>query len=157
MNRSQKALIQKDIQEITSSKQVLLPMIIVPLVIMALLPIGLILLTKFAGSNEDLLRDMQPLIRSLPIDVSGFTPQQLVMYTALNYAFPSFFLIIPIMASGIIGASSFVGEREHKTMETLLYTPITMESLLKAKILGVFIPSFIVTLISLNDSIIYLI
>jgi ABC-type Na+ efflux pump permease subunit len=41
-----------------------------------------------------------------------------------------------------------VGEKEHKTMETLLYTPISMEQLLKAKILGVFIPSYIVTLIS---------
>jgi ABC-type Na+ efflux pump permease subunit len=62
--------------------------------------------------------------------------------------FPPYFLIIPIMCSGIIGASSFVGEKEHKTMETLLYTPISMEQLLKAKILGVFIPSYIITLLS---------
>ena len=33
-------------------------------------------------------------------------------------------------------------------METLLYTPISMEQLLKAKILGVFIPSYIITLFS---------
>jgi len=52
------------------------------------------------------------------------------------------------MCSGIMGASSFVGEKEHKTMETLLYTPISMEQLLRAKILGVFIPSFIITLLS---------
>ena len=41
-----------------------------------------------------------------------------------------------------------VGEKEHKTMETLLYTPISMEQLLRAKILGVFIPSYIITLLS---------
>ncbi len=62
--------------------------------------------------------------------------------------FPSYFLIIPIMCSGVIGASSFVGEKEHKTLESLLYTPISMEQLLRAKILGVFVPSYIVTLIS---------
>lgn len=62
--------------------------------------------------------------------------------------FPSYFLMIPIMCSGVIGASSFVGEKEHKTLESLLYTPISMEQLLRAKILGVFVPSYMVTLIS---------
>ncbi|WP_246615463.1 ATP-binding cassette domain-containing protein [Clostridium thailandense] len=41
-----------------------------------------------------------------------------------------------------------VGEKEHKTMESLLYTPISMEQLLRAKILGVFVPSYIITLVS---------
>ncbi|PRR85723.1 hypothetical protein CLLU_12120 [Clostridium luticellarii] len=33
-------------------------------------------------------------------------------------------------------------------MESLLYTPISMEQLLRAKILGVFVPSYIITFIS---------
>ncbi len=41
-----------------------------------------------------------------------------------------------------------MGEKEHKTLESLLYTPISMEQLLRAKILGVFVPSYMVTLIS---------
>jgi ABC-type Na+ efflux pump permease subunit len=148
MNRNEKALIQKDIKEITSSKQVFLPMIIVPLITMIVLPAVMIIITYFIGDNVDTLKDLQMILKKLPMDYSKYTSGQLFIYIAVNYMFPSFFLIIPIMASGIIGASSFVGEKEHKTLETLLYTPISMEQLLKAKIIGVFIPSYIVTLLS---------
>lgn len=148
MNKNEKALIQKDIREITSSKQVFLPMIIVPVITMVLLPAIMITAAYFMGDNVDMLKDLEMLLKQLSIDYTKYTPGQLLIYTAVNYMFPSFFLIIPIMASGIIGASSFVGEKEHKTMETLLYTPISMKQLLKAKILGVFIPSYIITLLS---------
>jgi ABC-type Na+ efflux pump permease subunit len=60
------------------------------------------------------------------------------------------------MCSGVIGASSFVGEKEHKTMESLLYTPISMERLLRAKILGVFVPSYIITLQQVYPGLAYL-
>jgi ABC-type Na+ efflux pump permease subunit len=148
MNRSEKALIIKDIKETTSSKQIVLPMVIVPVMMSVLLPAIMIVASLFAGSSEDALKDLGPLLKSLPIDYTQYTSGQLVIYTAVNYMFPSFFLIIPIMASGILGASSFVGEKEHKTMETLLYTPISMEQLLRAKIVGVFVPAYIVTLLS---------
>jgi ABC-type Na+ efflux pump permease subunit len=148
MNKSEKTLIIKDIKETTSSKQIVLPMVIVPLMMSVLLPTIMIIVSYFAAGSEDVLKDMEPLLKNLPIDYKQYTSGQLVIYTAVNYMFPSFFLIIPIMASGILGASSFVGEKEHKTMETLLYTPISMEQLLRAKIVGVFIPAYIVTLLS---------
>lgn len=148
MNKSEKALIIKDIKETTSSKQIVLPMVIVPLMMSVLLPSIMIVVSLFAGSSQDALKDLEPLLKNLPINYTKYTTGQLVIYTAVNYMFPSFFLIIPIMASGILGASSFVGEKEHKTMETLLYTPISMERLLRAKIVGVFVPAYIVTLLS---------
>jgi ABC-type Na+ efflux pump permease subunit len=66
----------------------------------------------------------------------------------LNYVFPVFFLLIPIMTSSIIGASSFVGEKEHKTMESLLYTPISIRELFFAKVVGSAVPAFVITLLS---------
>jgi len=148
MNRSEKALINKDLNEITKSKQVILPMTIVPIVLTVLIPLALLIGVNYIGKDSNTIRQLGPLIKKLPSEYTAYTPAQLVLKIVINYMFPSYFLIIPIMCSGIMGASSFVGEKEHKTMETLLYTPISMEQLLKAKILGVFIPSYIITLIS---------
>lgn len=148
LNRSEKALIMKDINEITNSKQVFLPMAIVPIVLMGLLPLALVIGVNFIGEDSSILNDFRALMTNLPPEYTAFSSGQLVFVLALNYMFPSFFLLIPIMCSGVLGASSFVGEKEHKTMETLLYTPISMEHLLRAKILGVFIPSYLITVVS---------
>jgi ABC-type Na+ efflux pump permease subunit len=148
MNRSEKALIYKDINEITSSKQVILPMTIVPIILTVIIPLALLIGASYIGKDSNTIRQLGPLINKLPSEYMAYNPAQLLIKITINYMFPSYFLIIPIMCSGIIGASSFVGEKEHKTLETLLYTPISMEQLLRAKILGVFIPSYIITLFS---------
>jgi ABC-type Na+ efflux pump permease subunit len=148
MNRSEKALIYKDLNETTSSKQVIIPMTIVPIILAVIIPLGLLIGANYIGSDSNMIRQFAPLIKKLPSEYGAYNPAQLLIKIVINYMFPSYFLIIPIMCSGVIGASSFVGEKEHKTLETLLYTPISMEQLLRAKILGVFIPSYIITLVS---------
>lgn len=148
MNKSEKALIYKDINEITSSKRVILPMTIVPIVLIVIIPLAILIGANFIESDSSTFTKMAPLLKKLPSEYSAYAPAQLLIKVSLNFMFPSYFLIIPIMCSGVIGASSFVGEKEHKTMESLLYTPISMEQLLRAKILGVFVPSYIITFIS---------
>jgi ABC-type Na+ efflux pump permease subunit len=148
MNRSEIALINKDINEIRSSKQVIIPMTVVPIVLTVIIPLAILIGANYVGNDSSMLTKMAPLIKKLPSEYTTYTPAQLLIKLMINFMFPSYFLIIPIMCSGVIGASSFVGEKEHKTMESLLYTPISMEQLLRAKILGVFVPSYIVTLIS---------
>ncbi len=148
MNSIQRALIKKDVKEITSSKQIFIPMIIVPLVFTLIVPIILFLAVYFSPDETKMINDMKSIVEKLPSDLKNLQPKKLMITVAINYAFPSLFLLIPLMASSVIGASSFVGEKEHKTLETLLYTPISTEELFSAKIVGVFIPSYIVTLIS---------
>lgn len=148
MNRNEKALIYKDINEITSSRRVIMPMTIVPIILIVIIPLAILIGASFIGNDSSMFTKMAPLIKKLPSEYTTYTPAQLLIKVTINFMFPSYFLIIPIMCSGVIGASSFVGEKEHKTLESLLYTPISMEQLLRAKILGVFVPSYIVTLIS---------
>lgn len=148
MNKSEKALIYKDIKEITSSKRVILPMTIVPLILIVIMPIGLFIGVNFIRNDASMITKLEPLIKKLPSEYASYSQAQLLIKVMINFMFPSYFLIIPIMCSGVIGASSFVGEKEHKTLESLLYTPISMEQLLRAKILGVLIPSYVITLIS---------
>jgi ABC-type Na+ efflux pump permease subunit len=52
------------------------------------------------------------------------------------------------MASSVIASDSFAGEKERKTIEGLLATPLTDAELILGKILVAFVPSMIVTLAS---------
>ncbi|ENK1242170.1 ABC transporter permease subunit [Clostridium botulinum] len=148
MNRNEKALIHKDINEILNSRRVIIPMTIVPIVLIVIIPLAILIGANYVGNDSNMFTQIAPLIKKLPSEYKAYTPAQLLIKVTINFMFPSYFLIIPIMCSGVIGASSFVGEKEHKTLESLLYTPISMEQLLRSKILGVFIPSYIITLIS---------
>jgi ABC-type Na+ efflux pump permease subunit len=123
-------------------------MTIVPIVLTIIIPLAILIGANFIGNDSSMLTKLAPLLKRLPFEYSTYNPAQLLTKVVINFMFPSYFLIIPIMCSGVIGASSFVGEKEHKTLESLLYTPISMEQLLRAKILGVFIPSYIITVIS---------
>ncbi|GAA0121485.1 MAG: ABC transporter permease subunit [Clostridium argentinense] len=147
MSKISRALIYKDIKDITSSKQILIPMIIVPLIFVIIFPTAVLLLLNFLPDVTKTMNGFDALIDKLPYTYKTLTNEQMVLTVLTNYLFPSFFLLIPIMCSTLIGASSFVGEKEHKTMETLLYTPISIEELFRAKLLGVFIPTYIITLI----------
>ena len=61
---------------------------------------------------------------------------------------PAFFLMIPIMASSVMAASSFVGEKEKHTLETLLYSPLSLNQLFQSKILAGFSVGMMVSYIS---------
>jgi ABC-2 type transport system permease protein len=63
----------------------------------------------------------------------------------LGYMLAPMFLILPIMTSSVIGSESFVGEKERKTMEALLYTPATEHELFFGKMLAAIIPAILIT------------
>lgn len=148
MKSSQKALITKDLKELIRNKQVFLPMLIVPILLMIIIPSVVVIPTLFTGTNLNALEDMRAIINRLPKEIQMLKPGQLILKISLEYFFPSFFMMIPLMTSSIIGASSFVGEKEHKTMETLLYCPISIKELFFSKLIGVFILSYSITLLA---------
>jgi len=145
MNVTQKAMIIKDIKEVTGSKQMLIPMIIVPVVMMLVLPLALIIGARYGISA---INGMDYMVKALGSQFAELNNSQLLFEIGFNYMFPVFFLLIPIMTGSIIGASSFVGEKEHKTMESLFYTPISIRELFNAKVIGTAVPAYSVTLIS---------
>ena len=55
-------------------------------------------------------------------------------------------MIIPIMAATIMAASSFVGEKEKRTLETLLYCPLTLKQIFQSKVFASFFLSMLVSL-----------
>lgn len=144
-NAYQNAIIAKDVREVLTNRQIFLPMILVPLIMIALLPAGLILALRFAPIRP---QDINQFISYLPFALPYDDVRQNIFHIAVNLYFPPLFLLIPVMASSIIGASSFVSEKEHKTLETLFYTPVSVIEIFRAKVIGTFIPSYIVTLVA---------
>lgn len=148
LSNKEVALIKKDIKEVFSSKQIYLPMIIVPMIMVVIMPSIILISVNFSKDTSSLIKDMKGLLEILPLGYGELSIEQRIIKASIDYIFPAFFLLIPIMCSSIIGASSFVGEREHKTLETLFYTPMSLKELFRGKVFGVFIPSYCITILS---------
>ena len=140
---------RKDFIEISRNKEVLLPMIIVPLIIVFLLPAISVLAPESVNTPGDQDVMLENIISALPesvqVKIMILTPTQQYIYIMLVYFFAPFFLIIPVMSSSVIAADSFAGEKERNTLEALLATPLTDAELLLGKILVSFIPGMGVT------------
>ena len=135
MNIGQFALIKKDMRSVTSNKQVFAVLLIVPIVLTIALPSIFVFVISFA---PDAASDFQKLLDMLPAPNGEYSQQQQIFSLILNQIMRSFFLIIPIMASSVMAASSFVGEKEKHTLETLLYSPLSLGRLFQSKILAGF-------------------
>ena len=122
-------------RSVTSNKQVFAVLLIVPIVLTIALPSIFVFVILFA---PDAASDFQKLLDMLPAPNREYSQQQQIFSLILNQIMPSFFLIIPIMASSVMAASSFVGEKEKHTLETLLYSPLSLGRLFQSKILAGF-------------------
>ena len=144
---------KKDWLEIKRNWQVLLPIIILPIIFSVVLPVIVLGISSTPTPTTNMsTSDFQSLIPNLPAEIqtqlAQFSPNQILIYIMVLYFFAPFFLIIPVMASSVMGSDSFAGERERKTIEALLATPISDSELLLGKILVSFIPAMLVTFVS---------
>ncbi len=150
--RLEKAMLvfRKDFIEISRNKEVLLPMLILPIIFAVLLPGISVLAPENINTGVDQSVMLENIIFSLPEEIQAqilaLTPVQQNIYVMLVYFFSPFFLIIPVMSSSVIAADSFAGEKERNTLEALLATPLTDAELLLGKILVSFIPGMGVTI-----------
>jgi ABC-2 type transport system permease protein len=143
---------KKDWLEIKRNGQVLAPIIILPLILSVIFPIILVFISNAPTQNMGPIDIRALLIHNLPPDIQAqlaqFTETQIMVYFMVLYLFAPFFLLIPILASSVIGSDSFAGERERKTIEALLATPISDSELLLGKILVSFIPAMLITFVA---------
>ena len=142
---------RKDLSEVARNWEVMAPMILLPVIITVLIPAVVTLVPdSMNGSNNGNLMDS--IFPNLPEAVrqtlSAYPEGLQMMYIMLVYFFAPFFLIIPLMVSGVIASDSFAGEKERKTIEALLAAPFTDSELLMGKILASFAPAMGATLIS---------
>ena len=144
MNNAISAIIKKDLHSITANRRFFISLLIVPLLFTLLLPSVFVLTAYFVPEDPD----VQAMLELLPQETWAGDPGFALLHLIFNYILPVFFLIIPIMASSIMAASSFVGEKEKHTLETLLYCPLSVKEIFRAKVLASFLLSMLVSLVS---------
>jgi ABC-2 type transport system permease protein len=147
--RGIRAIIRKDLKQVFQNTMVWAPFIVVPLVFMVLLPLGLVMLPTIA-IDQLRIDDLAGLFRAMPADLrarlASLTLAQSWVTLAANYMFMPMFLITPLMVSSIIAADGIAGEKERKTLEGLLYTPLSDNELFISKVLTALVPALVVEL-----------
>ena len=144
MKTAMTAIIKKDFRGVTDNKHLFASLLIVPLVLTIVLPSTFLVMIHFAPDDPDIQR----LLDLLPQSMQTKGLEQGLAELVLNFMLPVFFLIIPIMSASIMAASSFVGEKEKRTLETLLYCPLSVRQIFRAKVLASFLLSMMVSFIS---------
>jgi ABC-type Na+ efflux pump permease subunit len=142
------ALARKDLKEVAQNKAAVVPAAVVPAVFIVVVPLAIILIPQYFGGAAGLSLEqleltslMQRMPPTLTQALAGLTPLQSWVVLATGFLFAPMFLILPLMMSSIIASDSFVGEKERKTLEGLLYTPTSDAELIMGKIVASVLPA----------------
>ena len=141
------ALLAKELTDLRGRPSLFFPAIFTGL-IATLLPVFIaVIVPAFTGErlsdSADLqialeLYRQQPWARALDADAA--------IQASLFQQFLVLLVLSPVAASMSLAAASVVGEKQARTLEPLLATPITTFELLLAKILGAFLPALALSL-----------
>ncbi len=134
------ALLRKDFLAARRSKATVIPMLVVPFVLLVVLPAGIGWYARTATSP-----DLSGLLARIPghlaRELSALSPAQQMVQLVLGYLIAPLFLVVPRTASAALAADSFAGEKERRTLESLLHLPVRDRELYVAKVLFAFIPA----------------
>lgn len=141
------AIARKDLTEVLSNRMAWMPALMVPLIFVVALPILLfVLLPQLPGPVKPLppmwLEQLKAVLpKALFATMKDLGPLQQGAIFITGHLFAPMFLMIPLMLATIVGANAFVGEKERKTLEALLYTPATDAEIFCGKTLASLLPA----------------
>jgi len=139
-----RAIIAKDLIAVRRSKGVVIPMLAVPALLMIVMPL-LIGLAARGPQHPDLARILSTMPGDLGRPILELPQREQLIVLVNGYLLAPLFLIVPLMVSAVLAADAFAGEKERKTLETLLHLPIATRELFFAKLLTAFIPAIAVS------------
>jgi ABC-2 type transport system permease protein len=138
-----RALLFKELLDVVRNRAALLPVALIALVSLVLPFVVAVLIPAMTGQR---LGDDRDLVRvSLAAGThADLGPDALVQYF-LFQQFLMVFLLIPITGAMALAAHAIVGEKQARTLEPLLATPVTTTELLVAKVLGALAPTLAIS------------
>ena len=137
-----RTLVQKDLTAVRRSKSITIPMVVVPIILLVVLPIVLGNLAKSVDPGAAL---SSPLVKNLLGAIADLPAREQLPVLVLQLLLAPLLLVIPLMVSAVLAADAFAGEKERRTLESLLHLPITDRDLFLAKLLGAFVPALVIT------------
>lgn len=145
VNSMQKALIKKELNSVVKTKSFFTDYLLVPLIFAVVFPVGAVLMiTLMDSSGEEFQQLMNTMMITLPSDSEDFA----IISILINNIFPIFFLMIPPLIVTAMASSSFTGEKERRTLETLLYSPMSLREIFNGKVIAILLVGSLVTIIS---------
>ncbi len=149
--RGIQAIARKDMLIMRRSRPMFYPLIAVSVLMLVVLPLA----TTLAAANTDapagVMQQWDNFAERLPgntllvID-PGLTDAQRMILLGNVFLLAPFYLLIPLLVAMVIAADTFAGEKERRTLEALLYTPMSDRELLLGKLLAAWIPAVAVSL-----------
>jgi ABC-2 type transport system permease protein len=141
--RGIRAVARRDLRVVRGSKPVLIPMVVLPAILLVVMPAAVVLSARLGAGAID-VDDIAGLLALLPADLTarvGADPAAGLIEVAVVYLLSPLLLIVPLLTASVIAADAVAGERERKTLEALLLTPLTDRELFAAKLLGAWLPA----------------
>lgn len=130
-------IFKKEIKEVIRSKSVWVPSIILSLIFAVIMPVVLSVGSGSLLKNPDTAKLLSKIL-------AGYDPfTALVMF--LSKQLLIFLLLVPAMIPSLIAPTSITLEKESRTLEPLLATPVKTSELLLGKTLTSIIPAFVIS------------
>jgi len=139
-----RAVVAKDLTAIRRAKAVVIPMIVVPALLLVVLP-ALIGVAARSATAPDLTRFLDSLPGDIARPILDLPINEQMVVLVNGYLLAPLFLIVPLMVSSVLAADAFAGEKERRTLETLLHLPIGERDLFLAKLFGAYLPAVAVS------------
>lgn len=133
------AIVDKELREIVRNRLLFISVVFPP-VLFALLPVGMLFAARIDPMD---MEEMAPLVRAMP-EVAGLDPVSATQLILVGQ-FALFFLMIPAMLPMVIASFSIIGEKQARSLEPLLATPITLWDLLLGKTIAAVVPAVVAT------------
>jgi ABC-2 type transport system permease protein len=140
------ALLRKELADARQNLALFVPTLIVGFVAVLLPLLVAVIIPYVAGERLSDSSDFEVAVemyRNQPA-TRGLDPEAAVQAYLFQF-FAVMLVLIPVTASMSLAAYSVVGEKQARSLEPLLVTPITTFELLGAKVLGAFVPSIVLT------------
>jgi len=140
-----RALIGKELREFRANPSVIIPVLIV-VIISTILPIVIVVvIPKTTGQSLATDRGMQQALERAAAWMPALAnlPPQAAAEAFFFQQFLFVFLIAPVVGAVSLAAYSVVGEKQGRTLEPLLTTPVSTAELLVSKALASFMPALV--------------
>jgi len=135
-----RTIIAKDLMAIRRSKAIVLPMLLVPGLLLVVLPAVIAIFAR-SKSSPDLSNALSNLPEAMTAPILSLPAREQLLMLVNGYLLAPLFLIVPLMVSAVLAADAFAGEKERRTLESLLHLPVKDRDLYAAKVLVAYLPS----------------
>ena len=137
------AVVEKEWAEVLKNKMILWMMALLPILLVAMVLGTDYFMLRAAAAGQDMDEDELPIPEELQ-----HLPRIEAFVIQMNEQYMFYLLLIPMMLPVYIAAYSIIGEKETRTLEPLLATPISTWELLVGKSVVAIAPAVVLTWLS---------